>query len=72
MSKAKLSVRGDAFETYLILPFGEAVFLRVGHLYVHSKYDGGMFGPSPAMFGSTAPETDRKTHNFNATLNVDL
>lgn len=69
---SKLSVRGDAFETYLILPFGEAVFLRVGHLYVHSKYDGGMFGPSPAMFGSTAPETDRKTHNFNATLNVDL
>ncbi|MBI5509961.1 MAG: DUF3373 family protein [Deltaproteobacteria bacterium] len=68
----KLATRGSAYETYLILPMSDHLFVRAGHLFIDADYSGGFFGPNPAVFGSTAPRARQRVQNINVTLNATL
>lgn len=68
----KWAIRGQAFETYLIYPLHEYLFLRGGVLYMDNDYRTGFYGPSPAVAGSTAPPYEQSILNFNFVLHATL
>lgn len=68
----KWAVRGHAFETYLIYPLHEHLFLRGGVLHIDNNYRTGFYGPDPALAGSTAPPYEQSITNFNVILHAKL
>ena len=69
---SKLTTRGHAVEGYLIVPVSDRIWLRGGYMRIDNDYSQGFFGPNPAMFGSTAPQSEYTLHNFNFVLNTTM
>ena len=72
---SKLETRGWAMESYLIFPFNESLFVRLGYLHINRDYGFTFAGPNPAipsLGGSTAPAVDETLHNFHLTLSASI
>lgn len=69
---SKLETRGNAVEAYAIFPFSRHFFVRLGYLFIDRNFEGIFAGPSPALFGSTAPEVDETLHNLSLTFNAAM
>jgi hypothetical protein len=70
---SKWTVRGQAFDTYLILPvYRDRMFVRLGVLYIDNQYLTGIAGLNPAILGSIVPPVQQDILNYNLVVQVTL
>jgi hypothetical protein len=70
---SKWTVRGQALDTYLILPvYRDRMFVRLGVLYIDNQFFTGIVGVNPAIFGSTVPPVQQDILNYNLIVQVTL